>query len=268
MLVVGGETETPGAVILASTAALRAGAGKLRIATCRSIANPVAVSVPEARVVALPETKSHAIAASAAEDLIRCSKDARAILVGPGMMDEESAARIAKIIIMRMRNATLIIDAAALSIFKRSGRNSQPLSSKIILTPNADEMSEMLGVGKASVARDPLAAARRVASELGVVVVMKGRETHIAAPRTKTVYANRAGNVGLATSGSGDVLSGLIAGLAARGAPPLQAAVWGVYLHACAGDRLAEQVGRLGFLARELLNEIPALMSELEGRKG
>jgi NAD(P)H-hydrate repair Nnr-like enzyme with NAD(P)H-hydrate dehydratase domain len=83
----------------------------------------------------------------------------------------------------------------------------------------------------------------------------------------RPTYCNRAGNVGLATSGSGDTLSGIIAGLAARGAQPLQAAAWGVYLHARAGDRLARRMGRLGFLARELLAEVPALMSELDGRK-
>jgi NAD(P)H-hydrate repair Nnr-like enzyme with NAD(P)H-hydrate dehydratase domain len=95
---------------------------------------------------------------------------------------------------------------------------------------------------------------------------MKGDETLIAAPQTRTVYSNRAGNVGLATSGSGDVLAGIISGLAARGAPPLQAAVWGVYLHARAGDELAKRMGRVGYLARELLQEVPALMSLLSGR--
>jgi hydroxyethylthiazole kinase-like uncharacterized protein yjeF len=267
VLVVGGETETPGAVILAATAALRAGAGKLRIATCRSLASHVAVSVLEARVVALPETRNQAIAASGKEEIIRCSKDTRAVLIGPGLIDERAAARIARVMIARVKGATLILDAAALSFFKNSGRRPQSLSGKIILTPNADEMCEMLGISEASLKRDPCAAARRVASELGVCLVMKGNETFIAAPQTKKVYSNRAGNVGLATSGSGDVLSGIIAGLAARGAPPLQAAVWGVYLHARAGDELAKRTGRLGYLARELLQEVPALMSLLGGKR-
>lgn len=267
VLVVGGETETPGAVILAATAALRAGAGKLRIATCRSIASHIGVSVLEARVVALPETKNHAIAASAAREIIRCSKDARAILIGPGMIDETAAARIAKAMVRRPGNATLILDAAALSFFKKSDSPSQPLGAKIILTPNADEMSEMLGFSRASFGRDRHTALRRAANELGVCIVLKGDETLIAAPDTKGVYSNRAGNVGLATSGSGDVLAGIIAGLAARGAEPLQAAVWGVYLHALAGDALAKRTGRLGYLARELLREVPALMSGLDGRK-
>jgi len=97
---------------------------------------------------------------------------------------------------------------------------------------------------------------------------LKGAETHIAGPSGE-VYCNRSGNVGLATSGSGDTLSGIIAGLAARGADALQAAVWGVYLHGSAGDRLARRVGPLGFLARELLAEIPAVMFALSrARRG
>jgi NAD(P)H-hydrate repair Nnr-like enzyme with NAD(P)H-hydrate dehydratase domain len=100
-------------------------------------------------------------------------------------------------------------------------------------------------------------------TKLGAVVALKGRETLIAAPASGNVYCNRAGNVGLATSGSGDTLSGVITGLAARGSTPFQAAVWGVYLHARAGDALARRMGSLGFLARELLAEIPPLMAKL-----
>lgn len=267
VLIVGGEGETPGAVILAATGALRVGAGKLRIATGRSIALPVAVSVLEARVMPVPETKKHVIAASADEEIIDYSKDARAVLVGPGMIDEAAAARLAQILVSRVESATLVLDAAALALFKKSKEQQGIKSSKLIITPNADEMSEMLGISKSIVSRDPLTTARRAATKFGAVVVMKGHETIITSPRAKEIYSNRAGNVGLATSGSGDVLAGMIAGLAARGAAPLQAAVWGVHLHARAGDRLAKRIGRLGFLARELLKEIPGLMSELGGKK-
>jgi NAD(P)H-hydrate repair Nnr-like enzyme with NAD(P)H-hydrate dehydratase domain len=98
---------------------------------------------------------------------------------------------------------------------------------------------------------------------LGAVVGLKGARTHIAAPDGQ-VFRNETGNVGLATSGSGDTLAGIIAGLAARGATALQATVWGTYLHGRAGDRLARRVGPLGFLARELLAEVPALMAEFD----
>ncbi len=94
---------------------------------------------------------------------------------------------------------------------------------------------------------------------------MKGSETFIVAPEGE-IYCNRTGNIGLATSGSGDTLSGIIAGLVARGATPIQAAAWGVYLHGRAGDALAKRMGQLGFLARELLAEVPSLMAEFEKR--
>ncbi|HKQ51785.1 MAG TPA: NAD(P)H-hydrate dehydratase, partial [Pyrinomonadaceae bacterium] len=121
-------------------------------------------------------------------------------------------------------------------------------------------------VSVASIKRDPREGARRAADNFRAVVALKGRETTIVAPHDPRVFCNRAGNVGLATSGSGDVLAGLCAGLSARGAAPLQAAVWAVYLHARAGDQLARRVGPLGYLARELSAEVPRLLAELSGR--
>jgi ADP-dependent NAD(P)H-hydrate dehydratase len=122
----------------------------------------------------------------------------------------------------------------------------------------------MFDLDEETVAQHPLATARRAAVSLGAIVALKGAETFIAAPDGRA-FCNRAGNVGLATSGSGDMLAGLIAGLAARGAEPLKAATWGVHLHGLAGDALAKSMGGLGFLARELLAEIPPLMARLDG---
>jgi hydroxyethylthiazole kinase-like uncharacterized protein yjeF len=267
VLVVGGASEMPGAIILAATAALRAGAGKLQIATSRSIAQAVAVAVPEARVFALAETRAGAVSVSAAAEIIKRAREVNAVLIGPGMIDERLVARLAQKVLPQTGKATIILDAAALSCFKDSPRCLHDLDCKAVLTPHAGEMANMLGISKASIQRDPLATAQRVANDLRAVVALKGAETFIAAPNHSKTYCNRTGNVGLATSGSGDTLSGIIAGLAARGAPPLQAAAWGVYLHARAGDVLAKRVGRLGFLARELLAEVPQLMSELDRRK-
>lgn len=267
VLVVGGATEMPGAVILAATAALRAGAGKLQIATCRSIAQSVAVAVPEARVFALPETRAGAIAISAVEEISERSKRVNALLIGPGMIDEDSVASLVQKVLPQIGKITVTLDAAALSCFTESPQCLHDLDCRAILTPHAGEMAGMLGVSKNSVTRDPSATARNVARGLRAVVALKGAETHIAAHNISKTYCNRTGNVGLATSGSGDTLSGIITGLAARGATPLQAAVWGVYLHARAGDVLAKRMGRMGYLARELLAEVPALMSKLDGRK-
>lgn len=267
VLVVGGASEMPGAVVLAATAALRAGAGKLQIATCRSIAQAVAVAVPEARVFALPETKAGAIAVSAAEEIGQRASEVNAVLIGPGMIDERAVARLVQKVLPRIGKATVVLDAAALHCFTDSPECLHELDCKAVLTPHAGEMAKMLGISKSSITSDPLAWAREAARRFRAVVALKGAETHIAAHNVSKSYCNRTGNVGLATSGSGDTLSGIITGLAARGATPVQATVWGVYLHARAGDVLARRVGRLGYLARELLAEVPALMSKLDVRK-
>jgi NAD(P)H-hydrate repair Nnr-like enzyme with NAD(P)H-hydrate dehydratase domain len=132
----------------------------------------------------------------------------------------------------------------------------------IIATPHAGEMAELWGCKVRQVHEKPLELAIESARSLGITMVLKGSRSFVVAP-DGTAFFNTAGNPGLATAGSGDVLAGIIAGLAARGAPPLQAAVWGVYLHALAGARLARTRGPLGYLARELPFELPGLLRKL-----
>ncbi|HEV2764303.1 MAG TPA: NAD(P)H-hydrate dehydratase [Pyrinomonadaceae bacterium] len=262
VLVVGGAPEMPGPAVLSATAALRAGAGKLRVATVRSVAPFVAQSVPESRVYALAETRAGAVALSAAGRIVEHASEVQACVVGPGLTGGEAIVRLFRKVLPRVEGPTLVVDADALSCLKGRAELLHALGGKVILTPHAIEMAELCGGDEESVKREPALTARRVARELRAVVALKGRETFVASPEGD-VYVNRAGNVGLATSGSGDVLSGLIAGLAARGATPLVAAVWGVHLHALAGERLARRLGPLGYLARELLNEIPGLLGDL-----
>jgi ADP-dependent NAD(P)H-hydrate dehydratase len=260
VLVIGGAVEMPGAIILAATAALRAGAGKLRIATGRSIALMVGVAVPEARVFGLPETSTGGIDPSAAEDLVERANQVQATLIGPGMTDEATVSALLDRLMPQLKQTTLVLDATALL---GGVRNLAAYAGQVILTPNVDEMAQIADMAEAAVQADPQGAVCRAAASLGAVVTLKDAETYIAAP-DGPLYQYRSGNVGLATSGSGDILAGVIAGLAARGASPVQAAVWGVYLHGEAGNRLARRLGRLGFLARELLAEIPLVMAEFD----
>jgi NAD(P)H-hydrate repair Nnr-like enzyme with NAD(P)H-hydrate dehydratase domain len=126
-------------------------------------------------------------------------------------------------------------------------------------------MASLWGVSRDEVLAAKEKIACEVAAKLGAVVALKGAETIIVAPDGE-IYRNTAGNLGLGTSGSGDTLSGVIAGLAARGADALQAAVWGVHVHARAGEVLARRIAPLGYLARELLHEIPPLVAKLSRR--
>ena len=279
VLIVGGAREMPGAIILAATAALRAGAGKLQVATAKSIAPFVALALPEARVFGLPETGTAGdLAREAADEIAEHAQKNDAVLLGPGMVDENGAAALALHLAVALAQTgsetVLVLDAAALSVLKENTNVLHGLNGRAVVTPHAGEAAQMLGRDKEQITTNAAQTARRAARDCRTVFALKGTTTFIAGPGADDVlYRNEAGNVGLATSGSGDTLAGIIAGLAARGASPLQAAAWGVYLHAKAGDRMATQVGPLGFLARELLGEVPRLMAALgrparrEGKK-
>jgi ADP-dependent NAD(P)H-hydrate dehydratase len=261
VLVVGGGRETPGAVVLAGTAALRAGAGKLQVATGATNAALVASSLPEARVFALPETRAGKLSKAACAKLEEHLGQAQCVCVGPGLVEDDSVVRFVGATLRMCRDVPVVLDAGAVACLNEGRDLLHELGGRAVVTPNADELAEIYGEEFAE-RGGALAAARRAARELRAVVVLKGRETFVASPGGET-FVNRAGGVGLATSGSGDVLAGVIAGLVARGAEPVRAAAWGVHLHALAGERLARRVGPLGFLARELPAEIPPLMAEL-----
>lgn len=261
VLVVAGSREIPGAALLAGIAALRAGAGKLVVATAGSVAPSLAMALPEARVIALPETDRGALAPAAVELLAESASQTQAALLGPGLMDGAGTCRVVEGLLPLLAHVPVVLDALAMDVVRGDTRFEQPL----LLTPHAGEMAHLLGVSKQEILAAPLAAARDAARRWNGVVALKGATTVIATPGEEC-WGHEGGHPGLATSGSGDVLAGLIAGLAARQAPLEQACAWGVVLHARAGAALARRLGPLGFLARELAAEIPSLVSRLQRR--
>ncbi|UVW30032.1 NAD(P)H-hydrate dehydratase [Massilia sp. H6] len=271
VLVLGGSCEMPGAIILAATAALRAGAGKLTIATGQSVAQLVALAMPEARVIGLPEHASAGLCISAVASLLPLADRVDAVLIGPGMQDEASTAELVHALLPRLMEAgvAVVLDACAMSALlypppAHAAGAPWRFARPVVLTPHAGEMAHLTGTGKEAVCSAPDTTARTAAHDWNAVVALKGARTVIATP-DGTLYQHEGGNIGLAVSGSGDVLAGIIAGLAARGAQLAQAACWGVALHARAGERLAARMGRLGYLAREISQEIPALLEQVAG---
>jgi ADP-dependent NAD(P)H-hydrate dehydratase len=263
VLVAGGSIEVPGAIVLAGMATLRAGAGKLRIATCRDVAPAVAVAVPEARVIGLPRSESGDIDPSGAARLASVVGRVAAALIGPGMLDIATVQELMRRLLPHARGTALVLDAGALSCISDRKEALHHLDDAVVLTPHSGELALMLGREEDDVTRDPLGSARDAAAELRAIVALKGARTYVAAP-DGTVYCYADGPIGLATSGSGDTLAGVIAGLLARGAEPAQAAVWGVYLHGGAGRVMTARVGKVGFLAREVLAEVPALLAQFD----
>lgn len=247
VLIIGGAVEMPGAVILASNAALRAGAGKVRVATAESIAPFVAAAVPESFAFGIEDRA--AVLDSAAH--------ADTVLIGSGMRDADAIRELLPRLLKIETLRALIIDASAFAQV-----DPTKLHERTILTPHRGEMCAMLHITEDELANDPINCGCGLAFRSGSVVVLKGAETLICSG-DRSVFVNSRGNVGLATAGSGDVLAGIIAGFCARGAEPMQAAVWAVAIHARAGERLAKRVGAIGYLAREIVDEIPGLTSDL-----
>ncbi len=274
----------PGAAVLAATAALRSGAGKLTIATGASVAQAVALAVPEARVIALAETPAGGMSPPSEHVLIQVAHKFDAVLIGPGMQDEASTCELVAAVLRAATTEKTILDAYAMSIVRepqpdgdahcgsdlqrifmdRFGPQGGPVrqAPQVLFTPHAGEMAHLTAATKESVVAEPCSAARSAAARWRAVVALKGACTYIASAQGQ-VWSHVGGNNGLAISGSGDTLAGIIAGLAARGASLEQAAAWGVTLHARAGEELARRVGPLGYLARELAAEVPALMVAL-----
>ena len=240
VLVVAGGPRVAGAAVLAGEATLRAGAGRLQIATAREAAMHVAIAAPEALVLPV-------IANRPSRELREFSRAADSVLIGPGVPEGAASVRMARQIARTMKDeATLVLDAASLG--------AAGTRVRCVITPHSGEMAQLLEIDRADVDDDPEAAARTATERFGGVCVLKGSRTFVASNGAMFLFDD--GPPGLGTSGSGDVLAGTIAGLAARGADPLTAALWGVWAHAAAARRAESQLGRLGFLARDLLREI------------
>ena len=261
VLVVAGSAQVPGAPILSGLAALRAGAGKLQLVAARPAALALGLAVPEAAVIAVAANGDGDMVPEAAAELQHLIEDADAVVVGPGMASEPGSGELAARLMLASAGPAFVADAAALTELDLNGGAAQSLGGRLVVTPHAGEMAKLLDRSKEDVLADPCEAARVLAARLKGVVVMKGAETFIVSPDGRA-WSHAGGVIGLGTSGSGDVLAGVIGGLLARGAAPLTAALWGVCLHAAAGARLSDRRGRVGLLARELPAEIPALLDE------
>lgn len=258
VLIVGGSMRVPGAVLLAGEAALRTGAGKLQIATAASVAPGMALAVPEALVLGLAQNgQGEIVRGHRALDGAMAACDAA--VIGPGMASSATTTAMVRRA-AEQAVCTLVLDAGALSRGLRA-----PIGRPFVLTPHAGEMATLAGDDKAAVEAAPGAYALKFAQKLRSVVIVKGADSFIAGP-DGVVWMHRGGASGLGTSGSGDVLAGLIAGFAARGCDALTAALWGVFVHAAAGRQLARRIGPVGFLARELGLEVPGILDRLARR--
>ncbi|QQQ78096.1 NAD(P)H-hydrate dehydratase [Saccharothrix sp. 6-C] len=257
VLVVGGSRRVPGAVLLSGIAALRTGAVTLQLAVADRHASGLGLAVPEALVVGLPETESGAVSRAAADELGDLVADASAVVVGPGLVDPDETAALLERLLPATRGP-VVLDAFALGALGLHPSLGDPVRGRVVLTPNVVEGGYLLG----SEVEDHVEAAVAIAGKYDAVVNLMGV---VAAPDGR-VWQDGTGHVGLSTSGSGDVLAGLVGGMLARESDPALATCWAGHVHAMAGQRLVPRTGLTGMLARELLDEVPRVLVELRSR--
>lgn len=251
LLIIAGSAAVPGPALLCANAALRSGVGQIRLATAANMTVAVAMQAPELWVIGLDE---NADPMPQIGDSLEASD---AIVAGPGIVSERFGEKLVGGLLEQTVPA--VLDVALLYPLPKFERQCRDFRNGPILLPNARELAGLLGCNRGEVDADPLAAGRAAAERYGSVVLAKGPVSHVVAPDGRA-WTYRGGAPGLGVAGSGDTLAGIVGGLLARGANPLTALLWGVLLHGEAGEMLSAKIGPIGFLARELADEIPALL--------
>ena len=260
VLVVAGSRGKGGAARLAALAALTAGCGLVTAAVPESLAGSFVRGAMEVMTEGLDETEEGTISDAALPRLKRLLAGKRAVAVGPGLTTHPKTRRMVRELLRSVR-VPLVLDADGLNAFPRAAglRGSR---AGLVLTPHPGEMGRLLGMDTRGVQGDRLSAVRKLARRTRGHVVLKGHRSLVASPDGR-VSVNPTGNPGMATAGSGDVLTGLLAGLLAQGGTAGEMARLGVYLHGFAGDLASEGKGHAPLLARDLLSAFPLAWSRM-----
>jgi hydroxyethylthiazole kinase-like uncharacterized protein yjeF len=267
VLVVAGSINYIGAAYLACNGATRAGAGLVTLATVRSLLPILATKLTEVTYLPLPESNNGTIAAEAAEIIGAQFERYNVLLLGCGIGQGQPVTELISAIARTSEGnlPSLIMDADALNILAQSPHWWQQLSGDAILTPHPGEMARLTGLSVAEIQSDRVSIARRLAQEWQKTLVLKGAYSVIASPRGE-IKISPVAHPGLASAGTGDVLAGTIAGLAAQGRSLFDAAALGVYLHGRAGEAAGERLGDTGMIASDLLPELPLVIKKIKER--
>ena len=264
VLVVAGSHNYIGAAFLACMGAARAGAGNVALGTLATVRQTVAQLMPDTTYLPLTEDIAGTYGLSSAKDILNAVTERDALLIGCGLGMEESTQELIREVSLGSPRQTpsMILDADALNTLAKTDQWWQRLRFKSVITPHPKEMARLLKTTVKEVQKDRIACARDAALRWGVTVILKGAFSIIASPEGE-VRINPFANPILATSGTGDVLAGLVTGFIAQNVPPYDAACLGAFIHGATGESLAVKYGDRGALASELLPLIPVTMKEI-----
>jgi ADP-dependent NAD(P)H-hydrate dehydratase / NAD(P)H-hydrate epimerase len=256
VLVVGGSSGKAGSVAMAGMAALRSGAGLATVATATSAQQTVAGFHPELMTEALPENSDGSISAAALKNVSALSEGMSVLALGPGISRNAETAEFVRSLVKQCK-IPMILDADGLNAFEGRSAELNGKGKTLVITPHPGEMARLVGGTVAEVQKERINCARNFAREHDLLVVLKGHRTLIAHP-DGTVWVNTTGNPGMATGGTGDILTGMVSGMLAQNPKkPFEAVIAGVYLHGLAGDVACESTGEHSLVATDLLKGLP-----------
>lgn len=261
LLCICGSYGMAGAAIMAGKAALRCGIGLLKIAVPKSIYPVCATNILESVYYPLEETSNGVISSKNTDFLLEMCEKSSAVVIGCGLSVCDDTKNLVQSVITNCKKP-LVIDADALNCICNKPEILKNLKAPAIITPHPGEMARLLHSTPKTVNSNRENTAIDFAKKFGVVTVLKGAGTIIASPDGE-VYINHTGNSGMATGGSGDVLSGIIGSLLAQGAAPINAAAAGVFLHGTIGDLAAEKLGKISMLPTDMIDMIPTAYLKL-----
>lgn len=261
VLVVAGSRGMTGAACLTGEASLRAGAGLVTVAAPETLHDILEVKLTEVMTAPLPDTGNGSLSKGAKGRILSLLEGADVLALGPGLSQEPEVVDLVREL-LPLVGKPCVLDADAINALAGAGDILGKAQAPVVITPHPGEMARLTGKTVKDVQMDRLAAAIEPAAMWNVVVLLKGARTVVAAP-DGAVYINLTGNPGMATGGSGDVLTGIVAALIAQGVAPAHAAAAGAYIHGLAGDRAAGESSMTGMVAGDILAALPATFQEL-----
>jgi NAD(P)H-hydrate epimerase len=261
-LLVAGSSGKPGAACLAAEAALRAGVGLVTVGTVTSAQTVIVSHIAEAMTERLDETPEGTLSEAAIEKVLTLANDRDVLAIGPGVLTHESTRRLVQTVIGRRTRPTLV-DADGLNCLAPWPEDLSGDGVPLILTPHPGEMARLVNLSNREVLENRVGVARAFALKRSVILVLKGNRSLIASPDGQ-VYINPTGNAGLATAGSGDVLTGIMAGfLAQKPDRPLESVIAAVYLHGLAGDLAAAKIGMRSMMASDVTRHLGEALKQI-----
>jgi len=265
VLVIAGARGFSGAAAMASMAALRSGAGMVRLAAPRGIMDALESRLLEVVKIPLSQTAEESIGPDAARELTAVLKGSDAVIIGPGITTHPGTAEFLLRILPRIR-VPVVIDADALNILATNPATFKKIKAPFVLTPHPGELARMTGRAPQDINQDRIALSQRVSKDLGGVLVLKGAPTVIATPDGE-IHINPTGNSGLASAGSGDVLAGMIGGFLAQHCSLSAASRLGVFLHGLCADLCVDEQNEYSLIAGDLIDRIPDAMNYILDRE-